>query len=78
MVMLIDRPDMTLDVYRGRKRTTTQQQQLTYFAALGYKAHLCNLLLLMFKKNGPPETFSIHNTHIDNIHELVKCQFVSL
>ena len=26
MVMLIDRPDMTLDVYRGRK-TTIQQQQ---------------------------------------------------
>ena len=25
---LTDRPDMTLDVYRGRK-TTTQQQQLT-------------------------------------------------
>ena len=27
MVRLTDRPDMTLDVYRGRK-TTTQQQQL--------------------------------------------------
>ena len=27
MVRLIDRPDMTLDVYRGRK-TTIQQQQL--------------------------------------------------
>ena len=26
MVRLTDRPDMTLDVYRGRK-TTTQQQQ---------------------------------------------------
>ena len=30
VVMLNDRPDMTLDVYRGRKRTTTQQQQLTF------------------------------------------------
>ena len=28
MVRLTDRPDMTLDVYRGRKTTTTQQQQL--------------------------------------------------
>ena len=27
MVRLTDRPDMTLDVYRGRKTTTTQQQQ---------------------------------------------------
>ena len=29
MVMLTDRPDMTLDVYRGCK-TTTQQQQTSY------------------------------------------------
>ena len=28
VVRLTDRPDMTLDVYRGRK-TTTQQQQLS-------------------------------------------------
>ena len=30
MVRLNDRPDMTLDVYRGGK-TATQQQQLMYF-----------------------------------------------
>ena len=29
MVRLTDRPNMTLDVYRGRK-TTTQQQQQSY------------------------------------------------
>ena len=28
MVRLTDRPDMTLDVYRGRKTTTQQQQKL--------------------------------------------------
>ena len=28
VVRLIDRPDMTLDVYPGRKTTTQQQQQL--------------------------------------------------
>ena len=28
VVRLIDRPDMTLDVYRGRKTTTQQQQQI--------------------------------------------------
>ena len=27
VVRLTDRPDMTLDVYRGRKRTMQQQQQ---------------------------------------------------
>ena len=30
VVRLTDRPDMTLDVYRGRK-TTIQQQQITLF-----------------------------------------------
>ena len=29
VVRLTDRPDMTLDVYHGRKTTTQQQQQLT-------------------------------------------------
>ena len=29
MVRLTDRPDMTLDVYRGRKTTKQQQQQLS-------------------------------------------------
>ena len=28
LVRLTDRPDMTLDVYRGRKTTMQQQQQL--------------------------------------------------
>ena len=32
VVMLTDRPDMTLDVYRGRK-TTTQQRQLKVSSA---------------------------------------------
>ena len=35
VVRLTDPPDMTLDVYRGRK-TTMQQQQLSY-ELLGYK-----------------------------------------
>ena len=34
VVRLTDRPDMTLDVYRGRK-TTMQQQQLAYIYHLG-------------------------------------------
>ena len=41
VVRLTDRPDMTLDVYRGRK-TTTQQQQMPILAM-----HLiCNSICL--------------------------------
>ena len=36
LVRLTDSPDMTLDVYRGRKTATQQQQQLPYkFYVLG-------------------------------------------
>ena len=30
VVRLTDRPDMTLDVYRGRKTTMQQQQQIVH------------------------------------------------
>ena len=30
VVRLTDRPDMTLDVYRGRKTTMQQQQQIAF------------------------------------------------
>ena len=39
VVRLTDRPDMTLDVYRGRKTTMQQQQQQ-------HSVHLENLLFL--------------------------------
>ena len=35
MVRLTDRPDMTLDVYRGRESTMQQQQQNYYFQYQG-------------------------------------------
>ena len=35
MVRLTDRPDMTLDVYRGRK-TTNQQQRQSQFGYIGF------------------------------------------
>ena len=38
VVRLTDHPDMTLDVYRGRKTTTT----LTIFIALSDKEFLCS------------------------------------
>ena len=34
VVRLTDRPDMTLDVYRGRKTTMQQQQKLDIFILL--------------------------------------------
>ena len=36
VVRLTDRPDMTLDVYRGRKTTIQQQQQVTRLLLLLY------------------------------------------
>ena len=33
VVRLTDRPDMTLDVYRGRKTTMQQQQQQIHYGA---------------------------------------------
>ena len=45
VVRLTDRPDMTLDVYRGRKTTIQQQQQsLLHF-------NHCNDLFLYIKEN---------------------------
>ena len=38
VVRLTDRPDMTLDVYRGRK-TTIQQEQPTEFDRTGIALH---------------------------------------
>ena len=42
VVRLTDRPDMTLDVYRGRKTTTQQQQQLV-------NKNICVLWILTFE-----------------------------
>ena len=44
MVRLTDRPDMTLDVYRGRK-TATQQQQPT---ALRGPAKIHEIMILIY------------------------------
>ena len=48
VVRLTDRPDMTLDVYRGRK-TTMQQQQIPYLKMVD--KHGCILIHL---KGGNP------------------------
>ena len=42
MVRLTDRPDMTLDVYRGRKTTIQQQQQSSVFGkeAVGWRGRI--------------------------------------
>ena len=36
MVRLTDRPDMPLDVYRGRKTTKQQQQQTSFLSQEGF------------------------------------------
>ena len=40
MVRLIDRPDMTLDVYRGRKTTIQQQQKQSIQLLTVLRKHL--------------------------------------
>ena len=44
VVRLTDRPDMTLDVYRGRKTTIQQQQQPFYNLYIGGYAKVCAFL----------------------------------
>ena len=48
VVRLTDRPDMTLDVYRGRK-TTIQQQQQQINAGASFGGHSSDIL--QFKNN---------------------------
>ena len=50
MVRLTDHPDMTLDVYRGCKTTTHQQQQQlqTELKMYGYSSMLHFLLFIFF------------------------------
>ena len=48
VVRLTDRPDMTLDVYRGRKTTIQQQQLNTFFDALGGRQMLLGILCAFF------------------------------
>ena len=45
VVRLTDRPDMTLDVYRGRKTTMQQQQQ-----SLRITLHVCAKILHAVKR----------------------------
>ena len=41
VVRLNDRPDMTLDVYRGRKTTIQQQQPIQYWRIPIWASHVC-------------------------------------
>ena len=43
VVRLTDRPDMTLDVYRGRKTTMQQQQQQPNFPSLTLDNTVCHI-----------------------------------
>ena len=56
MVRLTDRPDMTLDVYRGRKTTIQQQQQLEKWRNLRLTQKLQKVIreIKIKVKNGYP------------------------
>ena len=52
VVRLTDRPNMTLDVYRGRKTTIQQQYRgwfkSVYIQGMGYKIHLFEVFTFVF------------------------------
>ena len=48
VVRLTDRPDMTLDVYRGRKTTIQQQQLLDYLLAMALALALAAALVFAY------------------------------
>ena len=53
VVRLTDRPDMTLDVYRGRKTTTQQQQQSCFnHSAQQYTVYVREWWLVDFRFYG--------------------------
>ena len=49
MVRLTDRPDMTLNVHRGRKTTMQQQNPLLRFfsVVISVSPHVCFILVLI-------------------------------
>ena len=66
MVRLTDRPDMTLDVNRGRK-TTTQQQQQGFWNACGLKHCFAR------KRNGDMFVFlSYSGTYNIDLTEIIR------
>ena len=49
VVRLTDRPDMTLDVYRGHKTTTTAQQEQQQFDAIQFvRSSYCSNNVYLF------------------------------
>ena len=58
MVRLTDRPDMTLDVYRGRKTTIQQQQQQQWnYYRVGQKETKVVVVVVVF-------LFYVHGKHL--------------
>ena len=47
MVRLTDRPDMTLDVYRGRKTTKQQKARPVLLLSLSWSHILWNIMLII-------------------------------
>ena len=71
MVRLTDRPDMTLDVYSGRKTTTQQQQRLVTHATILSDAVLDHSVSCIIKQG--PVVQSIVSLTSSLSGQLVKC-----
>ena len=71
VVRLTDRPDMTLDVYRGRKTTNQQQQSLPLEIRLSISF---NLPERFFSYNASLSTFEVQETVYLQVTVSVRCQ----
>ena len=58
MVRLTDRPDMTLDVYRGRKTTMQQQQRIIWIDDLRFYAPFNSTFIISGRWEGDKERLS--------------------
>ena len=81
MGMLTDRPDKTLDVYRGRKSTIQQQQQQQFMLRIGLSIFsICMLgLRTTFIMEDRVSKFWFTTYEVDKIScKLVDCSFEPL
>ena len=75
MVRLTDRPDMTLDVYRGRETTIQQQQQQnTPFAQIKLLDVSCNVCRNVNPPSFQEDTF--HSSHLPQLFLFMMLAYV--
>ena len=82
MARLTDRPDMTLDVYRGRKTTIQQQQQQLKWKAkydftltIHFNAISIKLITLLYTKRAEAKQLGSGEPRVNQIYFANPCPF---